>query len=138
MKTLTAREMFTKASFIQWMGIELQELENGVCRASMKIRSDMLQHDGFVHAGILTTLADHCCGGSVGSLLKPGEHVLTAEFKSSFLRAATSPEVFCIAVCLKRGKSAAFTEAKVYSGKEMKDDQLLATLSSTLVIRVIA
>src|SRR5665647_1253264 len=90
MKPMSAREMFLRASFIQWMGIELETIEKGVCETKLTVTKEMLQQDGFAHAGIVTTLADHSCGGAVGSLLGTGEHVLTAEFKTSFLRAAKS------------------------------------------------
>ena len=129
--------MFLRATFIQWMGVELERIEAGVCETRLKISPEMLQQDGFAHAGIVTTLADHSCGGAVGSLLKPGEHVLTAEFKMSFLRAAKSPVLFCRAKCVKRGKSLAFAEASVFSSPDYTDESLLATMSSTLAIRAL-
>ncbi len=132
---MDAREMFLKANFVQWMGVELLRIEDGVCETKLKITPDMLQQDGFVHAGIITTLADHSCGGAVGSLLKSGERVLTAEFKTSFLRAAKSPELYCRAICLKRGRSLGFTEASVHSSPDYSDANLLARMSSTLSIQ---
>jgi uncharacterized protein (TIGR00369 family) len=97
----------------------------------------MLQQDGYAHAGIVATLADHSCGGAVGSLLKTGEHVLTAEFKSSFVRAAKSEFLYCRAECFKRGRNLAFAEAAVYSSDTFSVDTLVAKMTSTLMIRVI-
>lgn len=129
--------MFLRASFIQWMGIVLERVEDGVCETKLPMTKDMLQQDGFAHAGIVATLADHTCGGAVGSLLKPGEHLLTAEFKSNFVRAAKGPVLHCRARCVKRGRSIAFAEASVYSSPNFDDDSLVATMSSTLVIRTL-
>jgi uncharacterized protein (TIGR00369 family) len=137
MKPMTAREMFLRASFVQWMGVELLRIENGVCETKLIVTKEMLQQDGYAHAGIVTTLADHSCGGAAGSLLQTGEHVLTAEFKTSFLRAAKSPILYCRAKCVKRGRSLAFTEASVYSSPTYSEDSLLATMSSTLAIRTL-
>lgn len=134
---MTAREMFLRASFIRWMGVELVALADGVCETKLALTADMLQQDGFAHAGVVTTLADHSCGGAAGSLLKPGEHVLTAEFKSSFVRAAKGPHLYCRARCFKRGRSLAFAEATVFSSPDYAEDSLLATLSSTLAIRTL-
>lgn len=134
---MSAREMFLKATFIQWMGVELLRIENGICETKLRISPDMLQQDGFAHAGIVTTLADHSCGGAIGSLLSPGEHVLTAELKSNFLRAAKSSELYCRAVCRKRGRSLAFAEASVYGSSDFSEASLIATMSSTLAIRVL-
>lgn len=127
--------MFLRASFIRWMGVELVRLVDGFCETRLTVTKEMLQQDGFAHAGIVSTLADHSCGGAVGSVLKEGEHVLTAEFKSNFIRAAKGPELFCRARCLKRGRTLAFAEASVYSSSTFDDDSLVATMSSTLVIR---
>ncbi len=129
--------MFLRATFIRWMGIELEKIEDGICETKLTITPDMLQQDGFAHAGVVATLADHSCGGAVGSLLKEGEHVLTAEFKSSFLRAAKSPVLYCRAECVKRGGSLAFAEASVYSSPKFEVDSLVARMSSTLAIRVL-
>jgi len=137
MKPMTAREMFLRATFIQWMGVELETIENGVCTTKLAVTRDMLQQDGFAHAGIVTTLADHSCGGAVGSLLKPGEHVLTAELKTSFLRAAKAPVLYCRAVCVKRGRALAFAEASVYSSSDHAEASLVARMSSTLAIRAL-
>jgi uncharacterized protein (TIGR00369 family) len=137
MQTMTAREMFLRASFIQWMGIELLRIEDGVCETKLEVTKEMLQQDGFAHAGIVTTLADHSCGGAVGSLLNEGEHVLTAELKTSFLRAAKSSTLYCRAECLKRGRSLAFGEATVYSSPDFAADSVVARFNSTLAIRML-
>lgn len=134
---MTATEMFLRSTFVQGLGIELLRIENGICETKLHIRPDHLQQDGFAHAGVITTLADHSCGGAAGSLLKPKEHVLTAEFKTTFVRAAKGPELFCRARCFKRGRSLAFTEASVYSTANYEEDTLIATMSSTLAIRLI-
>ena len=134
---MSAREMFLRATFIQWMGIELVTIEGGICETRLKVTKVMLQQDGFAHAGIVTTLADHSCGGAAGSLLQPGEHVLTAEFKTTFVRAAKSTELYCRATCVKRGRSLAFTEASVYSSQAADENSLIARMSSTLVIRAL-
>jgi uncharacterized protein (TIGR00369 family) len=137
MEAMSAREIFLRATFIRWMGVELVTIENGVCETRLKITKDMLQQDGFAHAGIITTLADHSCGGAAGSLLQAGEHVLTAEFKTTFVRAAKSAELYCRATCVKRGRSLAFTEATVYSSATAEENSIVARMTSTLVIRTL-
>jgi uncharacterized protein (TIGR00369 family) len=137
MEAMSAREMFLRATFVRWMGVELEKIDGGVCETKLLVTQEMLQQDGFAHAGIITTLADHSCGGAVGSLLGPGEHVLTAEFKTSFLRAAKSPTLYCRAICIKRGRSLAFAEAGVYSSPDFREESLVARMSSTLAIRTL-
>ncbi len=131
-------EMFHKANFVKWMGVELLTLEKGVCEARLPVRDDFLQQDGFVHAGITTTLADHCAGGAVGSVLKSDQRVLSIEFKTNFLRAAKSKELFCRSIALKVGQTIAVVESAIYpSLEEMKKgdvDTLIAKSTVTLAV----
>jgi len=133
-----AARMFESAKFIQWMGVELLNLADGICEAKLIVRDEFLQQDGFVHAGILTTLADHCAGGAVGSLLRPHQRVLSIEFKTGFLRPAKSRELYCRSISLKTGKSIGFAESVIYSSlKEMQSgatEGLIAKSSVTLAV----
>lgn len=131
---LKAHEMFLKAKFIQWMNVELLKLENGVCECKLKVRADFLQQDGFVHAGIITTLADHSAGGAAGTLLQENEKVLTIEFKTNFLRAAKSPELFCKSICLKKGQSIAVAESSIYPNANFDDQEIIAKTTVTLAV----
>lgn len=132
------REMFQKAKFVQWLGVEILELADGICQTKLVVRDDFLQQDGFVHAGVLTTLADHSAGGAGGSLLASHERVLSIEFKTNFLRAAKSRELYCHSVCLKKGRSIAVAESEIYPTlaalKARDHRELLAKSTVTLAV----
>lgn len=137
---MNPQDMFWKAKFVRWMDVRLEKIEGGVCEARLAIREDFHQQDGFVHAGIVTTLADHSAGGAAGSLLPDGTRVLTAEFKVSFLRPAKSPEIFCVSRVLKGGKTLSFVESEVYGclpGQPVArtPENLLAKASVTIAIQ---
>jgi len=114
-KSSPGYEMFHKAGFLRWLGVELITLSDGICEARLPIRDEFLQQDGFVHAGIITTLADHCAGGAVGCKLNADQKVLSIEFKTNFLRAAKSKELFCRSTPLKVGRTIAVAESSIYS-----------------------
>jgi uncharacterized protein (TIGR00369 family) len=123
------RSIFHRAAFIRDLGIELVQIAPGVCETAMTITPRLLQQDGFVHAGVLSTLADHTAGGAAGSLLGEGETVLTSEFKIHFLRPAKAERITCLANVLKPGSMLMVTEAEVHAG-----DSLVAKLISTLAV----
>jgi uncharacterized protein (TIGR00369 family) len=59
------------------------------------------QHHGFIHGGIITTLADSAAGLAGVSLLEEVELTcITVELKINFLRPAHS-DVYCIGKVLK-------------------------------------
>ena len=43
--------VLTAAPFIQFLGLQADKIEPGLCYTKLKVRDDLQQQDGFVHAG---------------------------------------------------------------------------------------
>jgi uncharacterized protein (TIGR00369 family) len=114
MSVETFREVFRSAPFMNDLGVELLSVAEGACETSLIVQPRFLQQNGFVHAGVQASLADHSMGAVAYSVAKPGQHVLTVEFKMSLLRAAKGEKLICRAKVLKPGKQFTFTEAEVF------------------------
>ncbi len=112
------RQLFNQARFIQDLGIELDDLAPGRTETSLRVFPRHEQQNGYIHAGVLATLADHAAGGAAGTLVGPDEIVLTAEFKINFLRAARGVRLTCTAKVLKPGRMLIFAESEVYAHAE--------------------
>jgi uncharacterized protein (TIGR00369 family) len=86
-----------------------------------------------VHAGVLSTLADHCAGAAATTQLQAGEFVVTAEFKINLLRGARGERLRCRAEVLKPGRRLAVVEAQVWveSGGTA---ELVAKLNATMAV----
>jgi uncharacterized protein (TIGR00369 family) len=125
--------VFHEAQFISYLGIELTSCGKGWCETRMKVSPSLRQQHGYVHAGALTTIADHTCGGAAVTTVPEGHDVITVENKVSFLRPASGSGVFCRAQVLRAGRTLVFVEAEV-----MVDDEagrvIVAKASSTLAI----
>jgi uncharacterized protein (TIGR00369 family) len=91
------------------------------------------QQHGFVHAGVLMTLADHTCGGAAASTVPEEKDVITVENKVSFLRPASGRVVVCRAEVLRAGKSLIFVEADVTVERD-EGRVKVAKASSTLLV----
>src|SRR5215472_2580405 len=107
------KEIFQKAKFIRSLGIELTSCGRGWCETRVQATPALRQQHGFIHAGVLMTLADHTCGGAAASTIPEGRDVITVENKISFLRPATGTELTCRAEVLRAGKNLVFVEAEV-------------------------
>jgi uncharacterized protein (TIGR00369 family) len=103
------------ARFIQSVGIRLADLGPGWCEMELDLLPKHLQQDGYVHAGVLMTLADHSAGSAGTSLVGAGEYVLTAEFNISFLHAAKSERLRCRAEVIKPGRRLIVAESAVHA-----------------------
>ena len=57
---------FLKEDYVQGfpaaIGFEVDQAAYGIFETRLKIRSDHIQQDGFVHAGVIATMADHTAG----------------------------------------------------------------------------
>ncbi len=73
------------------------------------------QHTGVVHAGVIGAMADHTMGAAAQTLAADGHWVLTAEFKTSLLRAGRGQRLECIGIVIKPGRQVSFTEAEVFA-----------------------
>ncbi len=66
------RKSFAAQSIMQLIGAELTRVEPGVVEISLPYRKELTQQDGFLHAGIITTIADSAAGYAAFSLMPAG------------------------------------------------------------------
>jgi uncharacterized protein (TIGR00369 family) len=125
------RQIFDDARFVRSLGIELISFGTGWCETRVRVAPVLEQQHGFVHAGVLMTLADHTCGGAAATAAPADHDVITVENKVSFLRPASGPVLFCRAQVLRAGKSLIFVEAEV-TIERPTERVMVAKASSTL------
>ena len=127
------RAIFREAPFVADLGIEPVLVEAGRCHTVLVVAPRLLQHTGQVHAGVVTTLADHTAGASAQTLVEGEGLVVTAELKVSLLRPAQGERLVCRAHVIKPGRQLMFTEAEVYAVHDGRE-QLVAKLSATMAL----
>ncbi|MFW6346574.1 MAG: PaaI family thioesterase [Halomonas sp.] len=120
------------APFIRALGAEASEIAPGLCVTRLAVRHDHQQQDGFVHAGVQATLADHTAGAAGATLIPAGAIVLTAEFKINLLRPALGPELRCVGRVLKPGRTLIVVESEVFGGQG--GEALVAKATVTLAV----
>jgi uncharacterized protein (TIGR00369 family) len=126
------REIFDNANFLQHLGIQLTATGLDSCETALKIDNRHLQQHGFVHAGVIATIADHTAGGAARAA--SGERdVITIEFKINFLRPASARKLICQGKVLRAGKSVIVAEAEVFAIND-SEPKLIAKLTETLAV----
>ena len=79
---------FAKQAVMKLIGARLSLIEPGIVEIALPYRPDLTQQDGYLHAGIVTTIADSACGYAAFTLMPAGAAVLSVEFKVNLLRPA--------------------------------------------------
>lgn len=125
--------IFDNAPFAKHLGIRLEAAGPGWCRTSLAVQDCHLQQHGIVHAGVITTLADHTTGGAARASVPPGSDVVTVEFKMNFLRPVTVRRLSCKGWTLRAGSRIIVTTSEVYMLGE-GEPVLAATCSATLSV----
>lgn len=136
-----AREFFGLSPFMVELGVEPIALAPGRLTTVLAVERRHLQHTGFVHAGVSAAMADHTMGAAAQTLAPPGAWALTAELKTSLLRAAQGERLVCEAWVLKSGRTLAFTEAEVHVEHEGQRTLVMkasATMSLATHVRAVS
>jgi uncharacterized protein (TIGR00369 family) len=123
---------FAEQSIMQLIGAELARVEPGVVEISLPYRRDLTQQDGYLHAGIITTIADSAAGYAAYSLMPVGSRVLSVEFKVNLLRPARGERFVARAEVIKPGKTLTVVRADVF-GIRGPERTLVATLLGTMI-----
>jgi uncharacterized protein (TIGR00369 family) len=135
MKVTRARLEWLKKDAVQGftrhLGLVPVSLEPGYFVTQLKLRPQVSQQDGFAHAGLIATIADHTAGYAAFSLIPETHRILTVEFKITYLRPAAGEYLECHGRVIKPGRSILFTEADVYAIKG-KVKTLVARASHTM------
>jgi uncharacterized protein (TIGR00369 family) len=109
------RAFFRSAPFMVDLGIEPTDTGEGRVVTQLMLAPRHHQHTGVVHAGVIGAMADHTMGAAAQTMAPDGHWVLTAEFKTSLLRAGRGQRLECVGVVIKPGRQVSFTEAEVFA-----------------------
>lgn len=128
------KESFTKQTIMALIGGELTRVEPGIIEITLPYRTDLTQQHGFVHAGIITTIADSACGYAAYTLMPPGSDVLAVEFKVNLMRPAKGETFVARAEVIKSGRTLTVVRADVHALTNGRDDgELVAIMQGTMM-----
>ena len=126
------RDSFARQAVMSTIGAELVSVVPGAVQISLPYRADLTQQNGYLHAGIVTTIADSACGYAAYTLMPPNSAVLSVEFKVNLLRPAKGEEFLAIAEVLKPGRTLTVVRADVFANPK-SERVLVATMLGTMM-----
>jgi len=128
------RESFSRQTFMAALGATLEEVGPGRIAIAAPFRAEHAQQNGFLHAGVLTSIADSACGYAALTLAPAGYDVLAVEFKINLLRPAVAPRFVARAEVLRAGRTLTVARADVFGAGDSGED-LVASMMSTVISR---
>lgn len=127
------KQSFAKQTMMGLIGAELSRIEPGVVEITLPYRADLAQQNGYLHAGIVATIADSACGYAAYSLMPPNSQVLSVEFKVNLLRPAKGETFLASAEVIKSGKTLTVVHADVFGIEQGGRRELVATMLGTMM-----
>jgi uncharacterized protein (TIGR00369 family) len=129
------RNSFARQHVMRLLGATLERVAPGEVVVRLPFRDDLVQQHGFLHAGIMTTVADSACGYSALSLMAPGEAVLTTEFKVNLLAPGSGDAVLARARVVKAGRTLTVSLAEVFALQGGREKLVLLMTATNMAVR---
>lgn len=127
------RSSFDRQGAMRLIGARLAEIGPGYCAIELPYRPDLTQQHGYVHAGIVSAIADSA-GGYAGFTLFPSDaSVLTVEYKLNLIAPAAGERLVAEAHVVKPGRTLAITRGEVYAEAAGRRT-LCAIMQQTLIV----
>ena len=117
---------------MQHINASLLGIDAGQVEIGFPYQLQLTQQDGFIHAGISSTIMDSACGYAAFTPMPVEARVLTIEFKINLLAPAAGDSFRAIGKVRKPGRSVFVAEAELYATED-GTDKLVATMVGTLM-----
>jgi uncharacterized protein (TIGR00369 family) len=125
-------QSFSEQAVMQHINASLLGIDAGQVEIGFPYQLQLTQQDGFIHAGISSTIMDSACGYAAFTLMPVEARVLTIEFKINLLAPAAGDSFRAIGKVRKPGRSVFVAEAELHATSG-GSDKLVATMVGTLM-----
>jgi len=120
--------------FIEYCQFQPEVIERGYFQSRVVIQDHHRQQDGFIHAGVMATMADHTAGYAAFTTVPEDSQILTIEFKVNFLRPAHGNELVCRSRVIREGTQIIISESEVFDQRE--EGEILAAKALVTLMAV--
>lgn len=126
------RESFVRQGLINTLNGKIVHVSPGEIHIEAPFDERFTQQDGFLHAGVVTTLMDSACGYAAYTLMPADSRVLSVEFKVNFLNPAQGESFRAEGRVVKSGKTLTVCEGKLFA-IQVEGEKLVAIMQATMI-----
>lgn len=128
------RDSFARQPFMAHLGARLTALAPGFCEIAVDYRRELTQQHGFVHGGVLASIADSAAGYAAFTLMPAEASILTVEYKLNILRPGQGEAMIARGRVLKPGRTLSIVQADVFAWREGREEQVIASLQTLMCL----
>jgi uncharacterized protein (TIGR00369 family) len=105
--------------FLEHTGASLKNFSKGKAEVELHVKPYHLQHIGFVHGGVISTLMDNTGWYAAVSNLEDGFTAVTMEIKINYLKPALGKYLVASAAVKRQGRTTSFVTIELYDQGEL-------------------
>lgn len=128
---------FNAQGLMATLGARLVRVQDGEVQIDMPFAPGLSQQHGYVHAGAITSIVDSACGYAALTRGPVGCEVVTAEFKTNFLRPAIGQRFVAVGRVVNAGRQLAVVTGEVLAhaaeGGDAAAPKVVALMQATMV-----
>lgn len=126
------RDSFARQPYMAHLGARLAHLAPGECDIEVDYRRELTQQHGFVHGGVLASIADSAAGYAAFSLMPADASILTVEYKLNILRPARGSSMIARGRVIKPGRTLHVVQADVFARGEAGEQMVVTSLQTLM------
>jgi len=112
------RDSFERQKVMALIGARLGEIVPGRVTIELPYRDDLVQQHGYLHAGIVGTIADSAGGYAAFTLMPAGSSVLSVEYRMHLLAPADGERLIASGRVVRAGRTLTVCELEVEAVKD--------------------
>jgi uncharacterized protein (TIGR00369 family) len=116
------------------IGFEVVRADYGRFESRLKVRPEHSQQDGFVHAGVIATMADHTAGYAAYTTISETDRILTIEFKINFFKPAIGETIVCRSQVVNNGKTIKVSESEIFSLTQDQEKRVAKAMVTLIAV----
>lgn len=128
------QQSFARQRAMATLGVSMLRVAPGEVDLGIPWQEALTQQHGFLHAGVIATMADSACGYAAFSLMAQDAGVLTVEYKINLLAPAKGERFVARARVLRAGKTLTVCTAEVVAISGDKQTSVAAMQATIMAL----
>lgn len=127
------RQSFEKQAAMAHIGASLGEVSPGYVEIHLPFSPNLTQQHGYLHAGIIGTIADSAGGYAAMTLMPTTASVLSIEYKLNLMRPGVGERFVAQGQVVRAGKTITVCQVEVFGISGDEEPKLCAMMQMTLM-----
>ena len=128
------RQSIVMQPMMKMMGATMETVVPGVVTIRLPFDDRLTQQNGYLHAGVVTSVLDSACGYAAFTLVPTGSNILSVEFKVNLLSPAKGDAFLATGRVLKAGKTLTICEGELTAFEGQGEEKVVAIMTATMMV----